>query len=316
MRILGVSCLSLFFFITDISGSDALSIAHEEIPLNLWLTGPLLATYGITQPSGTVDVEPFLVFSKTYANPRFFSLNPLLSFTIGITKWLDFEFQVPYIFNEAEQRWFQHFQDILLTLGVQAIRTTPNDWVPNLRVIFQENFPAGKYQKLDPTYYSVESTGQGAYQTGVGTNFEQIYSFSQGRYLNLLLTLLYTISTTVSVEGFNTYGGSMDTSGTVQPGKSFNADVAFEYTLTQHWVTAMDIIYTKTGASLFQGNPGSNGDEPAQVGLSASQSVTLAPALEYNFSSNWGIIAGVWFSVYVHNTQPFVSGMIAVNYSN
>jgi hypothetical protein len=79
----------------------------------------------------------------------------------------------------------------------------------------------------------------------------------------------------------------------------------------------MDATYLTVAASPFQGTAGSNADgSPASVGSLPSQQVTLAPAIEYNFSEHWGLIAGMWFTVHVHNTSNFVSGVIALNYSS
>jgi hypothetical protein len=48
-------------------------------------------------------------------------------------------------------------------------------------------------------------------------------------------------------------------------------------------------------------------------GPSSSQ-YSLAPAIEYNWSQNIGLIGGVWFTVAGQNISQFNSIVIALNY--
>ena len=93
----------------------------------------------------------------------------------------------------------------------------------------------------------------------------------------------------------------------------FSTDLAFEYTLTQNWALALDVLYVHNNHTRFSGHKGSTYGIPNSVGGPSSEQFSLAPALEYNWSSNCGVIAGVWFSVAGRNTADFINGVVAIN---
>ena len=105
------------------------------------------------------------------------------------------------------------------------------------------------------------------------------------------------------------------TKGRIHPGASYASDFAIEYTLTQHWVPVMEVLYVHSTSSSFNGNPGfTPGGTAAAIGGRGRDSVSLAPAIEYNFTANLGIIGGIWFSVTGPHPAKFTSTAIAINY--
>jgi hypothetical protein len=91
--------------------------------------------------------------------------------------------------------------------------------------------------------------------------------------------------------------------------------VGLEYSLTRNWVLATDVLNTYTNKTWFKGRPGVTASgEPAGIGMHSSNRISLAPAIEYNFSDLFGIIAGCWFTVAGRNSGDFVSGVIAFNW--
>ncbi len=69
----------------------------------------------------------------------------------------------------------------------------------------------------------------------------------------------------------------------------------------------MDFYYQHNNKNRFSGTPSATAIRPS------SESFSLAPALEYNWSANIGLIGGVWFTVGGRNTSRFVSGVLAFN---
>ena len=51
----------------------------------------------------------------------------------------------------------------------------------------------------------------------------------------------------------------------------------------------------------------------APIGAPEGWQLSLAPAIEYNFNENWGVIAGPWFTVAGKNSSAFIVGMLAIN---
>ncbi len=70
----------------------------------------------------------------------------------------------------------------------------------------------------------------------------------------------------------------------------------------------MDVLYSHGDSVKFKGINGTNEDGSEATNASASsEQWSLAPALEYNFSEDVGIIAGIWFSTSGRNTIDFIS---------
>jgi hypothetical protein len=50
------------------------------------------------------------------------------------------------------------------------------------------------------------------------------------------------------------------------------------------------------------------------VGTPSTSLLTLAPAIEYNFTQTIGVIVGSWFTLKGRNANRFVSAAAALNY--
>ena len=73
----------------------------------------------------------------------------------------------------------------------------------------------------------------------------------------------------------------------------------------------MDVYADRTK---FSGKRGRDQDgNPAEIGSGSSDVLSLAPALEWNFTENLGIIGGVWFSLTGRNSEDFISYVFSVN---
>jgi hypothetical protein len=102
----------------------------------------------------------------------------------------------------------------------------------------------------------------------------------------------------------------------VFPGRNLQLDMSFEYSLTRNWALALDLIgYWKDKAN-FTGNPGTDLplDTRTVIAKSAGIAYSLAPAIEYNWNENLGVIAGAWFTVAGKQTSDFFTFVFAVNY--
>ena len=140
-------------------------------------------------------------------------------------------------------------------------------------------------------------------------------TLANDHYLRTRFSFVTAHAGDVSVHGVNVFGGAPDTEGRVHGGTSYSADLAFEYTLNQHWVPVFEVLYGHSSGSNFEGNPGfTPGGTVAAIGGSGGNSASLAPALEYNFSPNLGLIGGVWFSVTGPHAAKFITGTLALNY--
>ncbi len=99
------------------------------------------------------------------------------------------------------------------------------------------------------------------------------------------------------------------------PGNTFQGIISFELSLSQNWVLAVDNVYTHVDETQFCGTVGTVGAAPATVGEPSSEQVSFAPAFEYNFSSDFGICVGCWFTAWGRNSTQFRSGVVNIDYT-
>ena len=115
----------------------------------------------------------------------------------------------------------------------------------------------------------------------------------------------------VSVQNVSVYGTSYGFQGQANPGLAADWGIGVEYGLNQRWVLALDLV--QNYAAGFRLNGTNLSGNPANVKSGSSTSIALAPAIEYNFSSRVGLIAGVEFSAAGRNTPSYIAPQIALS---
>jgi hypothetical protein len=295
---------------------------------NPWYTGPLLAPSATLISPGSYNIQPYLFVNWNYGKyqqsgkmertPMFFQLYPQNIFQFGITDWMEGLITLKAQYNKESHRSYADFADLPVGLGFQLLAEGP--YKPAILLSLQEVFPTGNYQKLNPTKNGIDATGAGAYTTNIYLNFSKcIWWWWLAHPMNFRLSLEYSIPSHVSVKGFNAYGGGYDTAGKVHPGQTFSADFGYEFSFTQNWALALDIVYNYTFKTRFYGYPGRVSSDPqaalASVGGPYNDQLSLAPAIEYNWNENLGVIVGTWFTVWGRNSTAFASGVFSVTYT-
>ncbi len=297
--------------------------AHAKEMFNPWYAGPLLTGSASMMPPGQGNIQPFLFVTDNYAIydsnrnvvdvPDLWNINPQVLVQAGITSWLDLTALVQTQTNSKHSTQSTFIGDTSLFGGIKILEQ--GLWVPGIKIGINETFPSGRYQNLKPNRQGTDSTGGGSYVTGFSLKFSKLLFWSYKHPMNLRLTMTYNVPTTVHVHGLNAYGGGAGTNGKVRPGNNFNASFGAEYSFTQRWVFATDLVYITAARTTFNGTRGTNPDgTPAVVGSGSGDQISLAPAIEYNPSPTLGFLAGVWFSVYGRNNPDFISGIISVTY--
>jgi len=280
-----------------------------------WMTGALLAPSGVTEPAGHINVEPYN-FYTIYADPyRNNEISPVIS--LGLLDFLDLIAAAPYDVSWNRGQLGHYLGDSTIGLGIQIHRQKKGSLLPNFRITVQEILPSGRFDDLDPDKLGTDQTGAGSYQTTVGLNFEHLALLPNNHYLKSHFSLVGLKGTDIHVQGDNAFGGTLSSSGIVkQSGINYSVDLAFEYQINQNLVPVFEVLFTHSDMLSFAGNPGfTPGGAIGTVGGDGGNTVSLAPAIEYNFNSNLGIIAGVWFSISGPGTGKFISNTIALSYS-
>lgn len=290
-----------------------------------WFTGPLLAPAGHTVARGHTNFEYYglgVFADGQYDNsgrlihtPLFRSIvsNPIL--THGFTDWLDVQLTMPYAFNSTRGVHSNRLTDITTALGIQLAEQKGSPRRMDVRLLLQETFPTGKFEHLIPELLGTDSTGLGSYQTQIGIDLQYLREVFKSHYLRTRLILAHLYASPVTVHGLSSYGGTVNTQGRVNPGSENSIDLAFEFTLTQNWVAVMEGTMTKGKATMFKGffDITNIGGPPVNIGNNDFYEKTLAPAIEYNFTQNVGIIGGVWFPIAGKNTTHFTTYVLALN---
>jgi hypothetical protein len=230
----------------------------------------------------------------------------------GITKSVDAQ-----VVWGGQMKWQDgHFgggiDDVSATLGFLIQEQTV--YVPAFKFLVQQSFPTGKYQNLNHNGLGLNSTGDGSYTTEFGLAISKLLFWTTKHPVNTRVFVGYALSTPVHVENFNSYEGGFGTKGTVHPGNVLQVDLGIEVSITQRWVFATDIVYEADSHTKFHGFSGSldpTGFIPAPVGVGFGDNLSLAPAIEYNWTPDTGIIFGTQFSVYGRNSLNYVTGIFS-----
>lgn len=311
-----------------------------------WFTGPLLAIAAQNEEpghfSGYINTGIALsdnIYDQHWAlvDQQHYSTSVTTSeLSWGLTDKVDVQYDFIYKINQHERRSYEHIGDTVVTLGYQALTQKQNHG-PDLRLIIQEILPTGLYNQLTPILNGVEATGSGSYQTLLGINLQYLSQLTPEHYLNSHLNIGYNFPGDVSIQGLSVYGGTSATRGTINPGNSVNIDIAEELSLTQNWAVVIEANFNYQRASSFRGTVGTRqaGDPSPvsshfpyaknqflptkfnignpEIGSGNQDQITLAPAIEYNMSENFGVISGVWLTVAGKNTIQFIMPTIQFN---
>lgn len=309
--------LCYIFFITQ-----SLSYATGAGP---WYTGPLLAPSGHTIPRGHTNFEFYAIDNYTTGHfdengnltrtPLFRTsvANPII--THGFTDWMDVQVVVPYVWNSTLGRHYNRVADVSATIGLQVLEQKKHHWIPDLRFAVQEIFPTGRFEFLNPAAAGTDSTGLGAYGTQLALNFQHLTEFKNNHFLRTRLSLTRLYTGPVKVHGLNSFGGTENTIGTINTDEENDADLAFEFSITPHWVAVMEGYVSAGQATRFEGliDASDLGGPPVTIASGAYFEEALAPAIEYNFNANIGLIAGVWFPIKSKNLPDYIAYMVALN---
>ncbi len=284
-----------------------------------WLTGPLLAPSGHVVPQGHVNIEPYLFWTqyrgiydsnwKFKGQHHYTSVTLEVPFQFGILPATEFDIvpQVYYNYSQGQTSW--QFGDLGLSLSFQLLNDEKGKaWPPAIKLRFTGNAPTGKYDHLKPSKKGTDVGGIGSWYPGAGLVFSNLFHFSGSHFLAMRYFFSYNITTGASVRDANIYGGTKGTHGTAYPGDTFTANIGLEYSMSQAWTLALDILYNYGAKNRFSGY---DGGVPMTSPSSASYS--LSPAIEYNFSEKVGLIGGTWFTVAGRNTAQYINWILALN---
>jgi hypothetical protein len=276
-----------------------------------WWTGSLLASNGRVIPPGHTLVEPYLLFSEPWKESATHALQSLVVAEAGLADRLDLQIVMQGSYQFKGGASSVQLGDTRVRLAFQVLEAENERWVPDLMFFVKEVIPTGRHDQLDPKLQGTDASGTGSYATAFGVNVQKVVVLPDAHPLRMRLNLNFQVPRRVTFTGPSVYGGTPGATSSVYPGKSFSTVIAAEYHLTWRWVAALDFVYAHAGSDAWVA-AASAGGMPAAAGNPSQDRFTFAPAIEYNFNGDVGIIGG--FSVDLgRNVTTTISPMIAVN---
>jgi hypothetical protein len=288
-----------------------------------WFTGPIIAGSGRVLPKGLAEFQPYFntfFYSKHYENnwkstsiPTLVSFNPYFYIGFGLGGNTELVLRGGVEFNSRSHQYDARIENLAVSLGFQLSDDIRGTYFPDLKISISQEFPTGHYQHLNPKKLGTDITGDGLYKTAIALLTQKLYHF--GKHLfRPRFNLIYRVSPKASVEGYNVYGGGQQTKGKVNTVHLLNLVGSFEYMITQNIVFAFDALWEYRSKAGFSGqNPPDYQLKGQRTVVREKQRISLAPALEYNFSDNIGIIGGCWFTVAGRNCPSFINYVFSVD---
>jgi hypothetical protein len=291
-----------------------------------WFTGPMLAPSASTLPRGHFLIEPYLYDVVTQgfydrdgtrrSAPRTDGIGSLTYILYGLAN----RFTVGMIpvagYTEASNGPSSArvgMGDFTLQGQYRLKLFHEGSKISTMSVAVQETLPTGKYDRLGNRRN--DGFGGGAYTTTVAFYSQTYFWLPNGRVLRMRFNVAPAFSSGVNVHDVSVYGTSTGFRGQATPGASVFVDAAWEYSLTRRWVLALDAVYR------YQANTpvsGYNALDPNRAAIrlnsGSSDAYGLAPAVEYNWNRNIGVLLGTRLIPAGRNTPSTITPAIAINY--
>lgn len=280
-------------------------------------TGPLVSS-SPPLPKGGWNIEPYLIRSEVTGS---WDRNGDRDSTDGSSSWrlavpvmygVTDRFSVGASFNAlyADSEG-PEIGDTRLSL-MYLLAAGSGAHTPKLTLAVRQNLDTGHHDRLEQRAASF-ATGSGAPTTTLGL-YGQAYYLDRklrGR-VNLSWQLPYS---GVKVEGRSGYGTTEGFRGEVDLGAEFEGTLGLEYSISPKWALALDVVYENQRPTDLHGTLDEDGgDKLYRVdGPSHSWRVSIAPAIEYHWNDQVGVIFGVMKSLDGRNTSDVLSPQVAVN---
>ena len=273
-----------------------------------WWTGPILAVSANGPGQCHALTETYLYDQMADHSQSYRSFNYLLygvsdHFTLGAIPVLGV--------NKANGA---HAHSGLSDLSFQAQYTLadfdPETRMPAIAVALRQSVTTGKYDRLSE---ATEAFGAGGAATGLGLFTQDYFWLPNGRILRVRADVLASVSATAHVEDASIFGTMRGFSGHAWPGDAVSLDASFEYSLTRSWVLATELLYDHSNATHVEG---SSAGASVRFDQGSSDGFGLAPALEYSWSPNWGVLLGTRILMGGHNRPFSITPAIALNVVN
>jgi hypothetical protein len=291
-----------------------------------WWTGPVLAPSAATLPHGHMLIEPYLYdvtvqgrFDSDGVRRSASHLNGVRSLTYmlyGLADRLTVGLIPTAGYNTVSggpSSSGPGLGDVSLQAQYRLTQFHAESWIPTISVVVQETFPTGKYDRLRGR--PSDGFGTGAYTTTLGLYSQSYFWLPNRRILRMRFNLSEGFPNTVNLKDVSVYGTEKGFRGHANPGRSLYVDVSSEYSLTRSWVLALDATYRHNGNTRVLGyDIVDSPPRSIQLDSGSSDAFGLAPAIEYSWKRNLGVIFGTYVVPAGRNTAATITPVVAINF--
>lgn len=257
-----------------------------------WWTGPLLTASAATLPRGRVLFEPYFYDVISRDSEHFGSRSYIL---YGLTDEITVGVIPVFGYNKPRNGRASSgigLGDVSLQAQYRLTQFQQGSPIPTISAVVQQRLPTGKHDRLGDR--PSDGFGTGAPATTIALYAQSYFWMPNGRILRARLNLGKTFAGRAKVEGTSVYGTSSGFRGHARSGASFDISGSLEYSLTRNWVLALDVGHSRSAATRVSGIDDSDPENPTDVRYESRpyRGFVFAPAIEYNWTSNLGVILG------------------------
>ena len=285
-----------------------------------WFTGSLEAPSPALSQTGLLAVEPYLIYTDDkglYDDQGHYHATSdnldqsqlLVVLKYGLTDRLSVEALPSVTYASQNHTDATGIGDLPVELEYRLIDQNNKTGAPSMTAELGVSLPTGGYDHL---HTAVDGFGSGAYMMKEGLLFQSLFETSGNHPVRIRgYVAAYQPLSRVNLGDISTYGTDQGFHGHVLPGNSAVIGIGAGYAFTQRWVAAIDIVETYADGFKLNGTDSDGGLVASRSPY--SNSLGLAPAIEYNWSGTMGVIAGVEFSASGHNAPAYVAPQIALS---
>jgi hypothetical protein len=285
---------------TGISGIASAQAKGDPTVQAQWFTGSLEAPSPALPKAGLVAIEPYVIYQHNtgqYDNmgthqPVSHDVDQTDSVTLfkyGITDRLSIQALTAFAHVWNDQNSVTGISDLPIEFDYRFNNENNKTGFPSVTASVGISLPVGDYQHLG---VPLDGLGTGTYAFKQGLLLQSLFDTAHHHPVRLRL---YGVAleplANVTLHDTTVYGTTQGFVGHAAPGFAGNLGLGAGYCLTQRWVLAFDLIQKFAHGSRLVGIDGNGNSVNTQQ--SGSARTGIAPAVEYNFSSHLGMIAGV-----------------------
>lgn len=288
---------------------------------NQWFTGSLEAPSPALPKAGMLAIEPYFVLQSNTgvygdngghhsATDNTSTAETLLVIKYAITDNLTFE-ALPTL----SHAWASHsapsgvsFGDLPMELEYSVMKGNYKTGAPTVTLDLGVTAPTGEYDRL---HNPLDGVGGGAWLLKQAVVVQSLFDTWGNHPVRLRAWAdVFEPLQDAALDGASVYGTAAGFHGRAAPGVSGQVGLGGGWAIDQRWVLALDMVDTYGAPYRLKGFDATR--TYVDLNGATQNGFALAPAVEYNWSANAGLIAGVEFTAAGRNTPSYVAPQLAI----